>query len=338
MKNGNLSPASKKALLAWFGEVRRALPWRETSDPYKIWVSEVMLQQTQVKTVIPFYLKWLGRFPNVHALAEAEEADVLACWQGLGYYRRCRMLLQGARYVSEHGFPDEVTGWRKVPGVGPYTAGAICSIALGLPTPLVDGNVSRVYARLAGDDSAPANLEKKAWGWAGANLVVESPRQWNEALMELGATVCTPKRPKCRECPLIEECWAAQNGVPEDFPRASPKIAQVLLVRTCVIHKRGPLVGVEQIPRGEWWEGMWRFPVASADHVREDAGCKYLGSVRHSVTKHRITMEVFLQEREGGAGELRWVDEVELGEIAMPTPQRRAFELSRKVAWSFGFG
>src|SRR4051794_18052562 len=151
-----LSDPGGGPLLAWYDEHKRDLPWRRTRDPYAIWASEIMAQQTQIATVIPYWERWLARFPTVEALAAADEADVLSMWQGLGYYRRARLFLSGARWVVAHGMPKTAEGWKKVPGVGAYTAGAIASIAFGDPAPLVDGNVERVYARLEDDASEGA--------------------------------------------------------------------------------------------------------------------------------------------------------------------------------------
>jgi A/G-specific adenine glycosylase len=208
-------------LLAWFDQHRRDLPWRRTSDPYKIWLSEVMLQQTRVETALPFYNRFLERFPTVGALARAEVEEVLTLWSGLGYYRRARQLHAAARRIAETGdFPSTVEGLLGLPGIGAYTAAAVASIAFGVVAPVMDGNVERVLSRcLALEEdprSGPARRELLA---AAAELLdPERPGDSNQALMELGATLCSPRRPKCLLCPLRPGCRASLEGDPERYP------------------------------------------------------------------------------------------------------------------------
>ena len=211
------------ALLAWYRRHRRALPWRGARDPYAIWVSEIMLQQTRVETVVPFYERFLERFPTVAALAAAKEADVLAAWSGLGYYRRAKNLHAAAGVVTrEHGgrIPDSVEGLRSLPGIGAYTAAAIASIAFGIPAAAVDGNVIRVIARWEGlrgrrDDAA---LRREVTARAEALAPGPSPGDWTQALMELGATICLPREPLCERCPVSRRCRALRDGHPDRYP------------------------------------------------------------------------------------------------------------------------
>lgn len=208
-------------LLSWFDQHRRDLPWRRTSDPYKIWLSEVMLQQTRVETVLPFYNRFLERFPTVEDLARAEVEEVLTLWSGLGYYRRARQLHAAARRIAEIGeFPSTVEGLLALPGVGAYTAAAVASIAFGVAAPVMDGNVERVLSRclaLEGDPrSGPARRELLAT--AAELLDPARPGDSNQALMELGATLCSPRRPKCLLCPLRPGCRASLEGEPERYP------------------------------------------------------------------------------------------------------------------------
>jgi A/G-specific adenine glycosylase len=209
------------ALLTWFDQHRRDLPWRRTSDPYKIWLSEVMLQQTRVETVLPFYNRFLERFPTVEDLAGAELDEVLALWSGLGYYRRARQLHAAARRIAERGaFPSTVEELLDLPGVGAYTAAAVASIAFGVAAPVMDGNVERVLSRcLALDEDPRASGARKRLLAAAAELLAPGrPGDGNQALMELGATLCSPRRPKCLLCPLRPGCRASLEGDPESYP------------------------------------------------------------------------------------------------------------------------
>ncbi|HEX5757593.1 MAG TPA: A/G-specific adenine glycosylase, partial [Thermoanaerobaculia bacterium] len=237
-------------LLAWYDRVRRDLPWRRTRDPYRVWISEVMLQQTRVEVVLPYYDRFLAEFPTVEALAAAPEAEVLAAWSGLGYYRRARQLHAAARRVVERGgFPDTPGGWRELPGVGDYTAAAVGSIVYGLPLPVLDGNVERLMARylaLAADPkSAAARRQLRA---AAAALVdPERPGDSNQALMEVGATVCTPRRPRCPDCPLLPGCRAAAEGRPERYPpRRARRAREGRRLVVAVVEWRGQVLLVRR--------------------------------------------------------------------------------------------
>lgn len=315
-------------LLTWFDAHQRDLPWRRTRDPYAIWVSEIMLQQTQVSTVIPFWERWMQRFPTVWALAQADEQEVLAMWQGLGYYRRARMLHAGARYVVAHGMPERAKQWIDLPGVGRYTAGAIASIAQGEVTALVDGNVERVFARVSAAELAGPALTRAAWNWAGAHVDSERPGDWNQALMELGATVCTPVDPDCVRCPLENECVARAAGRTSELPRRPVRRSVVQLEQYCWIPRYDDRFGVRQIPVGQWWQGMWEFPRAdSTVELRDllgDGPVIHQGRLTHTVTHHRIRLNVSLIECTEPGNAVRWVEREELENLPMPAPQRRA--------------
>ncbi|HEY0249983.1 MAG TPA: A/G-specific adenine glycosylase, partial [Kofleriaceae bacterium] len=223
------APALGAAIVAHYLTVKRDLPWRRTRDPYAIWVSEIMLQQTRVATVIPYWEKWLAKFPTVRALAEAPLDDVLAAWAGLGYYSRARNLKKGAEAIRDQPFPSTASALREVPGIGPYTAGAIASIAFGERTPLVDGNVARVLSRVyqIADDIKSTAGQRELWTRAGALIgaLPEScaPGDLNQGLMELGATLCTPTSPRCLLCPIKAGCGAARQGTQERFPLTAPR-------------------------------------------------------------------------------------------------------------------
>lgn len=333
-----VTPAVVEATLSWFDEHRRPLPWRESRDPYAIWVSEIMLQQTQVKTVIPYFERWMRAFPSAAALAVADEQDVLAMWQGLGYYRRCRQLLDGARCVARNGMPTLASGWREVPGVGPYTAGAIASIAFGEPAALVDGNVERVFARLTACPETGTKLNRLAWEWAQASVPAHRPGDWNQALMEIGATVCRPRETNCQVCPLRPACQAA-DADPLAFPTAVAKKSPILLQHETWIPIFGGRVGIRQIPEGEWWHGMWEFP-RTIDGRKLFPGEETwpLGSFRHTVTTHRITMLVHAVRIKEALPELRWLTPKELVQVPLPAPQRKAlglFHAAQKSLFDF---
>lgn len=251
----------RRRLLAFYDARSRDLPWRREADPYRVWVSEVMLQQTRVEAVIPYYERWMRRFPTLEALAEADVDDVLREWQGLGYYARARNLHRAARLVREryHGqIPGDVEALRRLPGVGEYTAGAIASIAFGIPAPAIDGNVRRVFSRLLDDpDPAPAELRRVV-----AALVPEDrPGDFNQALMELGATVCTPRSPACDRCPVAAVCRARTNGTVAERPRPKPKKALPEDdVATAVIVSPSGRILVVRRPEEGLLGGMWEFP------------------------------------------------------------------------------
>ncbi len=319
-------------LLGWYHQNKRELPWRQTRDPYAIWVSEIMLQQTTVKAVIPFYERWMTRFPTASSLAEASIDEVLTYWQGLGYYRRCRMLHAGAHFVLENGFPSSEQEWRKVPGVGEYTAAAIASIALGERVALVDGNVERVYARLTCDDSQ--NLKPAAWKWA-REVLAEDAGSWNQALMELGATVCIPREPLCSSCPVAGGCCASASGRQASLPMPKLKPEWREVTHFIWIPVADGRIGIRQIPPGEWWEGMWEFARSCNFESLGEQLCpewvEDVGSFRHVVTRHKIQAVVSIARNCQAIGEFRWVLPEELDDYAMPAPQRRAWKMASIV-------
>jgi A/G-specific adenine glycosylase len=322
----------QQRLLDWFNAEKRDLPWRRTKDPYAIWVSEVMLQQTQVSTVIPYYERWMQRFPTVHALAIAEEQEVLSMWQGLGYYRRCRLLHEGARFASTNGMPVSSAEWLKVPGVGRYTAGAISSIALSQATPLVDGNVERVYARLTGDRSPGKELESAAWRWASTMVPVASPGDWNQAIMELGACICKPASPVCTRCPVRDDCEAFAQRSQAELPVKTAKPQTVQLSEIVWIPYNQGSFGLSQIEIGEWWQGMWQFPRGNSDSelrlIVGSGGLEHAGAFTYHVTHHRIRMQAFVHRSDRRAEALTWLAETDLTALPMPSPQRKALRLA----------
>ncbi|WP_419190552.1 A/G-specific adenine glycosylase [Saltatorellus ferox] len=302
--------ALRRDLTAWFQREQRDLPWRRTRDPYAIWVSEAMLQQTRVETVLDYWPRFLERFPTIRALAEASEDAVLEAWSGLGYYRRARSLQAAARVITDrHGaeFPRDLDDALALPGIGPYTAGAVLSIAYDLPVPIVDGNVERVFSRWFLMDGVRTSgpLLREAWKAARA-MVVErpaseaAPREWNQALMELGALVCKPTSPACGACPVSEHCRARAAGVAADLPRARPKKAPIEVTLEIYAARRDGAWLLERRGPDGLMGGMWQFPTVEVegpglfpDHLASEIepaleASHDLFSISHGITKHRI--------------------------------------------------
>jgi A/G-specific adenine glycosylase len=315
-------------LLAWYRRHRRDLPWRASRDPYRVWVSEIMLQQTQVDRVKEYFARFLERFPDVRALALAPEREVLKRWEGLGYYRRARQLHAAAKQiVAEHGgeFPRTAAGLRGLPGIGRYTAGAIASIAFGEREPIVEANSRRVIARLAGHGAPVGGAgDEPLWRIAAELVPARDPGLFNQAVMDLGATVCTVTRPLCNKCPLAGSCVARATGRVEAIPSLPRPRAVKQLRETALVLQAGDRVVVEQRGEGEWWEGLWDFPRAAAGERRR-AGDRLLGTVTYTVTHHRITCRVVarrLPRPPALAKHRRLVSPAALGRLAMTAPGR----------------
>lgn len=255
----------REALLRWYDVAARDLPWRHTRDPYAIWVAEVMLQQTRVETVLRYYERFLARFPDAAALAEASEDEVLSMWSGLGYYRRARLLHQGARaLVARHGgrMPEDPAARRALPGVGRYTAGAIGSIAFDRQEPVVDGNVARVLARARGIETPLGRADTEKRLWAEAEALVRGPRPGalNQALMELGATICAPAAPLCGSCPLASRCVARASGRANELPTPRVRRAPRPVELVAVVARQGERVFLVR-GEGSLFGGLWGVPM-----------------------------------------------------------------------------
>jgi A/G-specific adenine glycosylase len=264
-------------ILRWYQGHKRDLPWRGTADAYRVWVSEIMLQQTQVETVIPYYQRWIERFPDLPALAAAPQHDVLALWEGLGYYSRARNLHRAAQIVAnEMGgqMPKTEAELRRLPGIGRYTAAAIASIAFGADAAVLDGNVRRVLARFfdVREDAKSTQGEKKLWALAASLVPPGRAGDYNQALMDLGATVCVPRAPACPVCPLRATCLARRLGVQHERPVAARRVPVPRRQMTAVvIHKNGRVL-IEQRPTDALLGGLWAFPTAAYETVGGTAG------------------------------------------------------------------
>jgi A/G-specific adenine glycosylase len=340
----------RRALLDHYDAHRRRLPWRAETDPYRVLVSEVMLQQTRVHTVSEYYGRWLERFPDVQALAAAEVDEVLEVWEGLGYYRRARNLHAAARLVRERPdgeIPGSYVGLRELPGVGEYTAGAVASIAFGEAVPAVDGNVRRVLARLH-DVAQP----KPAWlrGTAAALVDPDRPGDWNQALMDLGATVCTPRTPSCPVCPVATWCAARAAGTEEERPAADRRRApRPVVFAVAVMHHSGRVL-LRRRPADGLLGGMWAFPEAEVESVEEAVGAirgivaaatgvddvavepDVLATVRHRFTHIDATYVPWLVEwadTSAGGADVRWVEMDRPAGVALPVAQRRILDGAR---------
>lgn len=316
-----------KALLPWFAANRRALPWREEPrEAYRVWVSEVMLQQTRVETVLRYYAPFLRAFPDARALAAAPEERLMKAWEGLGYYRRARLLQQGARHVVERGMPTSFAGWLEVPGVGPYTAGAIASLAQGEAVPAVDGNVLRVFSRVAASelDVATPAARRAAEAWVRANQPRDAPGAFNEALMELGATVCAPTSPRCEACPLAAACEGRARGLAARLPVKAAKAPAREVVVRLALARRGERLLLERREEG-LLAGTWGLPWVEG--TREDLAARVealagapvalsaapVATGRHVFTHRVWRMEAYAAQTTGRRGEWRAPEEVALG-------------------------
>ncbi len=294
-------------LLAWYDQTRRILPWRETPSPYRTWVSEVMLQQTRVETVLPYFDRFMKRFPTVHALAEADEDDVLGLWSGLGYYSRARNMHRTAKIVHEAGaFPSDAVGLRALPGIGEYMAAAIASIAFNEDIATVDGNIARVMSRLHADGSP----RKMMWTHARSHLPAGRAGDYNQALMDLGARVCIPKNPRCDDCPVQEHCLAHSRDSVSAFPPPKPKRKVPEVFMGCLaVHHDGQFWFGRRPSKG-LWAGLWELPTATfkktptTNDIQHHFGLetKKLGVIRHVLTHRIVHLAVFVADESNPIG------------------------------------
>ena len=335
-----------KNLFDWFDKNKRDLPWRRSRSPYSTWISEIMLQQTRVETVKPYYERWMKRFPDVQTLAEADEQDILKLWEGLGYYSRARSIHKAARViVSEYGgkIPSDPVVLRKLPGIGDYTAGAIASIGCGQPAAALDGNIRRIFARYydIADPVRTPQTEKLLWKLAEENLDQERPGDHNEALMDLGSAICLPENPQCLLCPLREDCLARQHGTTAERPvmiKAEP-IPHYIVTAALIPDETGKRFLLTKRPAKGLLGGMWEFPGGKQEtgetleecicrEIREELGItiravKPFGVYKHAYTHFKVTLHAFCCEQLEGdpqplaADELGWFTREEMQDLPM---------------------
>ncbi len=346
------APELRRSLLAWYRSSGRQLPWRATRDPYRIWISEIMLQQTQVKTVIPYYQRWLTAFPTLGDLAQADLQEVLKLWQGLGYYARARNLHRAAQIiVQDYGgeFPQDLTAVIALPGIGRTTAGGILSAALNQATPILDGNVKRILARLLLIESPPSLVLKSLWHASELLLDPEQPRDFNQALMDLGATLCDRRRPSCMQCPWNSHCQAFQLNRQSELPMSESrpplphKNIGVAVIwseqRQVLIDRRRPeglLGGLWEFPGGKLEAGE-TVPDCIKREIQEELDIdvevgEHLITLDHAYTHFKVTLNVHHCRHLSGepkpleSDEVRWVAPADLSQYPFPKANQRIIE------------
>lgn len=352
-----MAKSKAKKLALWYAHHARELPWRRTADPYALWVSEIMLQQTQVATVLPYYERWMKRFPTVMTLAKANLDDVMKCWEGLGYYARVRRMHQAAQQLAKNGWPKSAEEWATLPGVGPSTANALASFLFEEPAPVLDGNVQRVLTRLHGLEIPlpPKSVDKKQLESLARTLIEQAlPSIHNQAMMELGATVCVPTSPKCPACPWQTECVARSMGREQQLPimqkKAKKKVVQAavgLLVEKekLLVLKRpeeGLLGGLYELPGGKL-EGHEDAAEALVREFQEETGLKVSATKEVTVVKHEFThftlfLHAYFVTRKGGKlnaeakrRQAQWAPVSALSALAFPSATLKIF---KAAGWS----
>ncbi len=350
----------RRRLLAWYAEHARDLPWRRSNDPYRVWLSEVMLQQTTVAMAAPHFERFTKALPTIERLAAAEEQQVLRLWEGLGYYRRARGLHAAAKQiVAEHGgeVPRDVPTLMRLPGIGRYTAGAIVSQAFDIPAPILEANTIRLFSRLVGYRGDPAKGEGQRLLWRTAEELL--PRtgaaRFNQALMELGSLVCTPTAPKCDQCPVVAHCAAFKLGLQHEIPRMAARAKPTAVREAAVVVRKNGAVLLRQCGAGERWAGLWDFPRFQLDgqgplFVRKELAAgvhgqtgvtvepgNLLATLKHGVTRYRITLECYAARFKGGRVQsspealVRWTPQNELAELPLSVTGRKIVGLLAKT-------
>jgi len=328
-----ISPAKfRRVLLAWYDRNRRDLPWRRTSDGWAIHVSEIMLQQTRVAAVLPYYERFMARYPAPAAFARASESEVLACWAGLGYYSRARNLQRAAEHIAGHcGYPRDYAAIRALPGVGDYTAAAIGSIAFGHARAAVDGNVLRVFARITAEksDVRVRPTRERLTQTVQALVDRRRPGDFNQALMELGATVCLPRNPRCGVCPVQRWCEAHTLGLQQQFPVKSAKPQFLDVVRRLLVVQRDGAVLLRRVAAdSRRLAGFWELP--EAEQIPGARVRKKVAEFRHTIvnTNHRCHVSLASLGRRGALDEFRWTPLAEIGSLPLSTMARKALSLA----------
>jgi A/G-specific adenine glycosylase len=348
----------RRQLLDWFDNHQRDLPWRRDTTPYRVWVSEIMLQQTQVATVIAYYDRFLQRFPTVNRLAAADQSEVLKLWEGLGYYRRARQLHAAARIVVEKhrgNFPTDFDSVVALPGIGRYTAGAILSISRDQRLPVLEGNTIRLFARLLAmqDDPRTGSNQKTLWEFSESLLPKKRCGDFNQALMELGSEICRPNSPACTDCPLQRLCPTFVRGLQKKIPVAAKKLNYESVTEAVVIASRRGKYLVRQCGEGERWTGLWDFPRFSVDGASPETDlqtklesltgltaelCDSKQTIKHAVTRFRITLNCFVagnlrgRLRQANGQQFKWLSAKEMDEYPMSVTGRKIADRIRNSA------
>ncbi len=338
------------SLVDWFTRNQRDLPWRKLYDPYQVWISEIMLQQTQVKTALPYYDRWMKALPDIESVANASEDKILKLWEGLGYYSRARNLQKAAKMIMErHGglFPNKFEDILELPGIGRYSAGAIASIGFNQNFPVVDGNVIRVLARLfAFEDNTrlPKNVER-FWKWAEELIPEGQARFFNQGMMELGALICSPKSPKCESCPWQSLCVAKKKDLELHLPNRGESQKLISIRVTCAVIRHKGKIFIQKRPNHGLMGGLWEFPGGKAEsgeselkaihrEIGEELGVtlknvKKIDRIKHGYTKFDVDLHCFSAELASGtlkltaATEGKWVSPKALGKFAFPAADRK---------------
>ena len=345
------------ALIYWYNNNKRLLPFRLTKDPYKIWISEIMLQQTQMKTVIPFYERWVNKLPTIESVARTNIDFLLKLWEGLGYYRRCQNFYHASKIIVKDYkgvIPCHYESFKGLPGVGDYTAGAVLSISFGIPIPAIDGNVRRVMSRLYGLKhltSYNGNIIYKAISIALNNV---NPSDFNQGLMELGALICTPEYPKCFKCPLSENCKGYQSGNPTNYPQKKAKrVIPHFNVVTAIIW-RGDTFYIQKRSEDKMLGGLWEFPggkvekgetleLALLSKLKEECNfnariLKKATSVKHRYSHYSITMHCYYCEEKNenivSIINSNWIKKNQISQYSFPKANHKIFNFLNKYDWN----
>lgn len=363
-------PKLRQELLAWYQQHARRLPWRETGDPYQIWISEIMLQQTTVVTVVPYFERFIARFPNVQVLAAATQDEVLKYWEGLGYYSRARNIHKAAgEVVARHQgvFPSDVEQLESLPGIGRYTAGAIRSFAFDLPAPIVEANTLRLYARLMCYTDNPRSTagQRALWAFAESLQAADDPGLFNQALMELGSQVCTPVDPNCDECPIRFACLAKAQGRQDNVPLLAARPEITHLVEYSIAIRKGDQYLLRKNPDGQRWAGLWDFvrlgsidpnlPLPNSkkaaqgiaprlakvleSSVKDACGCearmtRAVAEIKHSVTRYRIRLQCLIAEWDAGEAtgtEVCWLPAAQFEDVPLSMTGRKFATLLQEI-------
>lgn len=353
----------QERLLDWFRAHQRPLPWRTTYAPYHVWISEIMGQQTQMDRVALYFSRWIEQFPDIAAVAAAPEQAILKAWEGLGYYSRARNIQRAAIRLADAGAPEVPAEYQQLidlPGIGPYTAAAILSIAFNLPFPLRDANVERVFARLADIDRPlkQAATQKRLAVLADALLHRQDPRHYNQALMELGALICTPKKPSCTLCPVLDHCRAHRADTVEFRPLPTGKQRKIDITMACGILRRGTHYYIQQRLPDDIWGGLWEFPggrleegespeQAAMREIAEETGWQVdaltpFTTVVHHYTRYRVTLHGFSAELAGpkttpeltAASQYAWAPLARLSDYPFPAGHRQLVAALQAAAFS----